>query len=37
MAAYYSANKETINKVVEERKLASNDASLTEAINVAAA
>lgn len=37
MAAYYSANKETLNKVVAERKLASNDASLTQAINKAAA
>jgi hypothetical protein len=37
MAAYYSANKETLNKVVAERKLASNDASLTQAIDKAAA
>jgi ribosomal protein L35AE/L33A len=37
MAAYYSANKETLNKVVAERKLATNDASLTQAINKAAA
>ncbi len=37
MAAYYSANKESITKVVAERKLASNDASLTQAIDKAAA
>ena len=37
MAAYYSANKENITKVIAERKLASNDASLTQAISVAAA
>lgn len=37
MSAYYSANKETANKVIAERKLASNDANLTQAINKAAA
>ena len=37
MAAYYSANKDNITKVIAERKLASNDASLTQAISVAAA
>lgn len=37
MSAYYSANKETITKVVAERKIASNDEKLTEAINGAVA